>query len=837
MAKLGAKQLAARKEYSGGKVVQQLGVKPTQAAVKRKKDIEAERQAIINENKRIEAANKLAKEKYEAEKARVDAINARKTWFYGQINKMYKAGDWSYSKPKGLTSAEDKIWENASSNLASAGVFAEKYGGYPTGGGEYQPFPTGPVKYKVGEELVSSYKTSDIPQTKIQPQLVSAQESKYKQTIPPEMYEDIYQKAQAGEPGFSELLPNIAVEQYITKPYKTYIPSEMYEDIYQKAQAGDATAKELLPTIAAEKPLTFTQKVWKKAEPYYFKLNEPLKKYITTPIFGVSEKIGFDITTPRVQRLGQPSWLGIGPLGIRPPVKQDFTAGFTSGILEDVKRQPGKQVILFGAGVGLGFAVSGTITGVSAASPTMAGILKGTTTLGGIGLGGYYVYDVSKKTYVAGKTGGATEAGKVLGVKTKDIFLVGKGFQTGEKGFEQLRGLVATRQRTFIETKQGEFPSAPPKKQLKLFRENIHPELGEKAGAFHTSGYKFWDKTVVPKAGFKELPGTYASTHVSTPFARIPGGAYVKLKVGTFFKDIFQPVGKPGVAYLQPKGFRYSPVGKTKPYYIEGQKFIYGFKKPVKPGWADVPGLKGEIESLFRVGSGEYGLVSKGYYTLIKGVRVPVDSFAYAAGTGKIGTSNLVFEPGSYNVPPPSSAVIIAPSFIGLSSSRLTTSKSYVAPSSSKVSSYIPPSSSIKTPSSAPSSGSYASSFPSSVGPSYPPSLPPSYPPSTPPSYPPSYPPSTPPSYPPIKPPKLPPYFGRIKLKKRRTKPKPFKAPGAFSIKRSPSLWAAGEKIYAKKPFSKFETSGLTLRPIIIDEKKKKRRWNIFRRTKGRWIK
>ncbi|HJX50414.1 MAG TPA: hypothetical protein VJ438_03050, partial [Candidatus Nanoarchaeia archaeon] len=180
MAKLGAQQLALRREYSGGKLVQQLGVKPSQAELKRRADVEAERQAIIKENERIELENKRAEEKYLAEKTAVESANARSDWLYSKINDALRSQDYGRGAPKGLSREEKKIWENAMSSGASASVFAGKYGGYPTGGGEYSPLPTGQVKYKVGEELVSSYKV--IPQTKIQPSLVAVQVPKEQPT-------------------------------------------------------------------------------------------------------------------------------------------------------------------------------------------------------------------------------------------------------------------------------------------------------------------------------------------------------------------------------------------------------------------------------------------------------------------------------------------------------------------------------------------------------------------------------------------------------------------------------------------------------------------------------
>jgi hypothetical protein len=194
---------------------------------------------------------------------------------------------------------------------------------------------------------------------------------------------------------------------------------------------------------------------------------------------------------------------------------------------------------------------------------------------------------------------------------------------------------------------------------------------------------------------------------VSTPFARITGTSG-KFSFKNFFNNIFKVPGKPGVAYLQPEGFRYSPTTRVT-NFIGDQKFPYSFNRPARPGYADVPGIKSEIEAIFRPDAGGYTVSSQKFYTTIKGVNVPIDTFTYDPSV--VSTSGAVNLQGgassysgysltrSYPVVPlvtsslvtPTSTTSITPaysstvSYSDISSSTTTTSitPSYSSPSSS----------------------------------------------------------------------------------------------------------------------------------------------------------
>ena len=412
-------------------------------------------------------------------------------------------------------------------------------------------------------------------------------------------------------------------------------------------------------------------------------------------IFGGIKKVtGVDITTPEGQNILSQSSLGVGSFGLKPQPKQDIISGATAGVLKDIKEKPTKNILIYGASAGLGFGVSAISSGVASVSPVAGGLIKGTSTLGGLGLGGAYVYSVGKDV-LASKD--LSSAGAKLGVATKDVLLFGYGYKTGAKGFDITKGYLATRGRKFIDIPQGEYPTAPSKKQLKLFQKNVYAELGEKPGAFHTTSQTFWKGgKITPTTGASELPGIYGSTQVSTPFSRIQGSGATtpKFNIKNTFKNLFAPIGKPGVAYLQPKGFRNVQVRFSQTKQFEGQQLIKGrgyayFKTPLKKGYADLPGVKSEIESVFRVGAGDYSLSGQGYYTKIKGVRVPIDTFIYSGkGSSAILNApikNVAFKPSSYNLPVTSRAYL-PPSFIPSGYSTTYLKSSNVLGSSSVIS-------------------------------------------------------------------------------------------------------------------------------------------------------
>ncbi|GAI11980.1 unnamed protein product, partial [marine sediment metagenome] len=156
-------------------------------------------------------------------------------------------------------------------------------------------------------------------------------------------------------------------------------------------------------------------------------------------------------------------------------------------------------------------------------------------------------------------------------------------------------------------------------------------------GAFHTTADSSFYRggTLSPKAGGSELPGVYGSTQVSTPFSRIAGsGSKTKLFPG--LKDLFSTDSSPGIAFIKPKGFRKPKMGYTNKPTFEGQKKVGGkygfFKQKPKEGIAEVPGIKSEIETIFRPGAGDYVVDLSKHYTIIKGVRVPLDSLSPESG-------------------------------------------------------------------------------------------------------------------------------------------------------------------------------------------------------------
>jgi len=381
----------------------------------------------------------------------------------------------------------------------------------------------------------------------------------------------------------------------------------------------------------------------------------------------------------------------------------------------------GTSLATSGAGYLFGAKVGG-VTGTSIRVATMgAGVYFGGTYLYGRGQQFYYAPDLWEK-------------GKVTGRTTSDVVAGVYGFKHGAKLYDITEGYVRTRGREFIDIPQGEYPTAPTSKHLELFKKNIYPELSGKdiiklegytgtgtkvpvsdfyklhfkvnikPGAFHTTGDTFWKSgTITPQPGTSELPGLYGSTQISTPFARITGSSSTaKFNFNSWMKSLLSPPGKPGVAYLQPEGFRYSSAKPGKWY------------SSAKPGYADVPGIKTEIEAIFRPKAGGYGISSKGYYTKISGVRVPIDSFVYdpsiitgttTGGVDLVGGS--VSYPG-YSPPP---YVDLTGGIIAVSSSTISTPEiTSITPSYSSVSSSTPPVSSV-VPSYKPSK-SYA---PSSV--------------------------------------------------------------------------------------------------------------------------
>ena len=397
---------------------------------------------------------------------------------------------------------------------------------------------------------------------------------------------------------------------------------------------------------------------------------------------------------------------------------------------------PLKFVAIGAATVGLGYGVSalpvGVGKGVGAIAGYKAGVIAGTTIkVGAVGagvyFGGKYAIETTEKIIAAPSV---FERGGILAESGFTVAAGVAGFRTGAKLWTQTRGWYATRGREYIDIPKGEYPTASISKHLKMFQENVYKELGAKAGAFRTESQIFWEKgKIVPAIGKYELPGTYAGTKISTPFARISVSGKTKLLPTTWqeIKLLFDPqLGKPGVAFLQPKGFRYSPAIK-EPIIIEGYKFPYSWVRPPRAGYADVPGIKREIETIFRPGTGTYILESQKFYTTISGVRIPIDVFKYEGIVTAAPTPTLpeLFKAGYYSGVPYFSVVspeagvsfILTPSKTITPSTTVTTFS--ITPSVSSIVSIPPSYPSIPStiPSISPSGKSYALIPPSIISP------------------------------------------------------------------------------------------------------------------------
>ena len=381
--------------------------------------------------------------------------------------------------------------------------------------------------------------------------------------------------------------------------------------------------------------------------------------------------------------------------------------GFVEGIIPTTPKEVGIMGATFGIGAGIGAGLKGA-SALAKTVPKFGGVLSSGVNIGGY-VGGTYlmgrhVLDVTRRVQAEEDLGAK---GEILGETAIELLVLGAGIKAGKKSFDIVRGKIITRGRTDIPfeklttedvlTGKKFFPEAPKGKQLELFKGTAEkfPELAEgKPGAFHTTPETFWKGgKIVPQPGTSELAGLYGSSYVSPHFSRISGMSGSKFRLFPSWKSIITPEGKPGIAFLKPEKFRINPfTGKPMKPIIEGGKRVkefVEFKKPTKPGTADLPLMKTEIEAVFRPGAGEYQFAQGKYYTTIKGVRVPIDVFEYAKDTGKIvkgvKTKPTLTQKGSYSLPTTDSYSLIEPmsGYGVLSSSVYRPTSSLVSPVSS----------------------------------------------------------------------------------------------------------------------------------------------------------
>jgi len=500
---------------------------------------------------------------------------------------------------------------------------------------------------------------------------------------------------------------------------------EMFKSGTRTLQASGDTA-----------PSRIRQKVtetWSSGKGVYFGIQGNIVSGITSPTFEFvstsSEKyLGVDILGKEFQSAYGDTLVGVGPFPVSfgsdkvrsiNVATKEFYGGISYNILQDVKEKPIKQVALIGLGAGIGFGSSALIGGATAIAPAVGTVTKVGVAGAGLGLTGLY------GVKIVGQVSSATspfEIGGILGVTAKDLVLVGVGGRIGQKGYQKFEGGKVTRGRSEISLEQltqkevvagtKTFPTAPTYKHLSLFQKGATGKvIGETPGAFHASPSRFGKGGITPSAGTSELAGLYGGSYVSPYFSGVKG------PTGQYKLFGFDFGGKPGLAYLKPEGFRigkWVKVGGKYKWFGEKYKWV----GEAKPGYADVPLMKTEIEAIFRPDAGSYSLESGKYYTVIKDVRVPIDVFKYDASiiTGDVvGGPTLVGGSGSSYSGVPSTS-LFTPSTtalgFGISSSKKTSVSSYtltpsyspsvissskIKPKSSATSSYkIKPKSSLK---------------------------------------------------------------------------------------------------------------------------------------------
>lgn len=365
----------------------------------------------------------------------------------------------------------------------------------------------------------------------------------------------------------------------------------------------------------------------------------------------ISNKLGFinpqAISESTKQAIKTPIFLLSGKKEVyktEDPITE-FTGGFVGGVASEIKERPLDLAVIGGLSYGAGFLAEGSVIGINAISKTGGIVAQSLLSAGEIGLGASYIYSTGKEVMALPD---AKSKGEFLGQQATIGAVVGYSYGSGKTGFEKVRGIYNTQGRTYLETQQGEYPQANPSKQLELFQKNIKTELSSKAGAFHTTDKAFWDKTLTANNGASEIAGLYASTQVSTPFARVSGSGKTGFNMGTikaYIKSLYTPAGSPAIAYLTPEGYRVSPVKFSSTKLFEGQKYVTGrgyayFSNTAKSGYADLPLIKSEIEAVFRPSGDIYGLTNTNYFTKIKGIRTPIDVFNFGGKSMPAGVTS-----------------------------------------------------------------------------------------------------------------------------------------------------------------------------------------------------
>jgi hypothetical protein len=392
-------------------------------------------------------------------------------------------------------------------------------------------------------------------------------------------------------------------------------------------------------------------------------------------------------------------------------------------------------------------AIPGVATGLGRAVKPIASkipLLGKAGKVVGVGITGIYGYSIGKR--VVGKPtmkerGG--EFGRILGQEVTPMVL---GTYTGLKISQKLAGWWRTRGKEYVPPEQviepkvlkGEktFPLGVRAKHLELFLKSKYRLPGEKQlGVWHATP-EAWAKVTKTQVGIRELPGTYVAPSLSAYFLRVSGQEYGLYGAG----QLFPTFGTPTALRIYP-----SKITGVPPFPRE--KLYQWILKDAPKGRALVPGIKGEVEALIPPET-ELARVGEQFYTMWKGVRIPIAQYQVAGAAVGVAPAKGVTTLGSllaYEIPPTTS--LITPGTLGVSEvirerkpevTKEVEPESYVEPgkvSIVKPSKYKP--SKVEIPSYKPSEIKPSSYLPSKVTPpTYYPYQPPKYPTYVPPKYP-----------------------------------------------------------------------------------------------------
>jgi len=162
-------------------------------------------------------------------------------------------------------------------------------------------------------------------------------------------------------------------------------------------------------------------------------VKEPKQTFLQRQVRGLSS-IGAEV--------GAPSFIGIGPWGIRPPASVKFQEGITYEFIPKTKEELISYALLGGAGYGVGFGLRGGGALVTRFAPKATPFVETGVKIGGGALLGYFGYEKGKEFVVAP----TPEAkGGVIGETAGELLAFGGGAWLGGKSAGKLIGWTRTR--------------------------------------------------------------------------------------------------------------------------------------------------------------------------------------------------------------------------------------------------------------------------------------------------------------------------------------------------------------------------------------------------------